>query len=128
MEGVAFGLRDSLEIVREQSDVREIRVAGGGAASAVWLQILTDVFGEPIRTVDVPESAAFGAALLAAVGVGAYPTVGDAVSATIRTGEQYEPGPDAARYEDVYVVYRSLYPALRDISHQLDSIERAPIG
>lgn len=128
MEGVAFGLRDSLEIVREQSAVREIRVAGGGADSLVWLQILADVFGEPIRTVDVPESAAFGAALLAAVGDGAYRTVGDAVVATIRTGERYEPGPETAHYEDAYLIYRSLYPALRDISHELGSIERTSTG
>ena len=108
--------------------MREIRVAGGGADSLVWLQILADVFGEPIRTVDVPESAAFGAALLAAVGDGAYRTVGDAVVATIRTGDRYEPGPETARYEDAYLIYRSLYPALRDISHELGSIERTSTG
>ncbi len=125
MEGVAFGLRDSLEIIREQGDVREIRVAGGGAASEVWLQILADVFGEPIRTVDAPEAAAFGAALLAAVGTGAYRTVGDAVDATIRTGEEYEPGPSTSLYEDAYTIYRTLYPALRDAFHQLADVERA---
>ena len=128
MEGVAFGLRDSLEIIREQSDVGDIRVAGGGAGSAVWLQILADVFGADVRTVDVPESAAYGAALLSAVGAGAYPTVGRAVEATIRTGERYRPSPAAARYEDMYGIYRSLYPSLRDISHQLSRIEEAPIG
>ncbi|MEA3502085.1 MAG: FGGY-family carbohydrate kinase, partial [Actinomycetota bacterium] len=119
LEGVAFGLRDSLEIIREQSDVGEIRVAGGGATSSVWLQILADVFGSEVRTVDVPESAAYGAALLAAVGVGAYRTVGEAVAATVRTGEQYQPGPGGAHYEDMYTIYRDLYPALREISHRL---------
>ncbi len=128
MEGVAFGLRDSLEIIREQSDVGDIRVAGGGAGSTVWLQILADVFGADVRTVDVPESAAYGAALLSAVGAGAYPTVGRAVEATIRTGERYRPSPAAARYEDMYGIYRSLYPSLREISHQLSRIEEAPIG
>jgi xylulokinase len=127
MEGVAFGLRDSLEIIREQSDVREIRVAGGGAGSAVWLQILADVFGAEVRTVDVPESSAYGAALLAAVGAGAYPSVGEAVASTVRTGDRYQPGPVAARYEDAYGAYGTLYPALRDISHRLGSIERASI-
>jgi xylulokinase len=122
MEGVAFGLRDSLEIIREQSDVSEIRVAGGGATSPEWLQVLADVFGAEVRTVDVPESAAYGAALLAAVGAGAYPTVEDAVSATIRTGETYQPGPAASVYEDVYDLYRSLYPALRDVSHRLGDL------
>ncbi|MFV9673456.1 MAG: FGGY-family carbohydrate kinase, partial [Acidimicrobiia bacterium] len=111
-----------------QSDVHEIRVAGGGAASPVWLQILADVFGGDVRTVDVPESAAYGAALLAAVGTGTYETVGDAVAATIRTGAQYQPGPSAARYEDMYGLYRSLYPALREISHQLGILEQAPTG
>jgi xylulokinase len=128
MEGVAFGLRDSLEIIQEQSDVREIRVAGGGAASPVWLQILADVFGAEICTIEVPESAAFGVALLAAVAAGAYPTVGDAVAATIRTGERYQPGPDATQCEDAYGIYGSLYPTLRDISRQLTLIEVAPNG
>ena len=124
MEGVAFGLRDSLEIIREQSEVREIRVAGGGAESPVWLQILADVFGAEVRTVDVPESAAFGAALLAAVGTGAYVTVGDAVAATIRTGERYQPGAATDRYEEAYGIYQDLYPALRDITHQLGDLGR----
>ncbi|MEA2010848.1 MAG: FGGY-family carbohydrate kinase, partial [Actinomycetota bacterium] len=124
MEGVAFGLRDSLEIIREQSDITEIRVAGGGAESPVWLQIVADVFGAEVRTVDVPESAAFGAALLAAVGAGAYATVGDAVAATIRTGDQYQPGPDANRYQDAYGIYRKLYPTLRETSHRLGDLER----
>lgn len=124
MEGVAFGLRDSLEIIREGSEIREIRVAGGGAASPVWLQILADVFGAEVRTVDVPESAAYGVALLAAVGVGAYPTVGEAVTATIQTGDRYRPATAASRYEQAYDLYRNLYPALRDISHRLGAIER----
>jgi xylulokinase len=124
MEGVAFGLRDSLEIVREQSTVNEIRAAGGGATSSVWLRILTDVFGETIRTVEVPESAAYGAALLAAVGVDAYPSVGEAVAVTVRPGERFEPGPDAAHYDEMYAIYRDLYPALRGISHRLGAVAR----
>ncbi|MEA3510425.1 MAG: xylulokinase [Actinomycetota bacterium] len=128
MEGVAFGLRDSLEIIRQQSDVGEIRVAGGGAASPVWLQILADVFGAEVRTVDVLESAAFGAALLAMVGDGTYETVGDAVAATIRTGEEYQPGSSAARYDEMYETYRSLYPALRDVSHRLGNFEQVSPG
>lgn len=128
MEGVAFGLRDSLEIIREQSEVREIRVAGGGAASPEWLQILADVFGAEVCTVDVPESAAFGVALLAAVAAGEYPTAGDAVDATIRTGKTYLPDSDTTRYRDMHDIYRSLYPTLRDISHQLALREVAPNG
>lgn len=124
MEGVAFGLRDSLELMREVTDLGEIRVSGGGAASPVWLQVITDVFGQPVRVVGTAESAAHGAALLAAAGHGAFDTIDEACSAAVTLGPVIEPGPAAATYEDTYAVYRQLYPDLRQAFSRLTELDR----
>jgi xylulokinase len=112
MEGVGFGLRDAADLIRSVSPVDEIRVSGGGAASPVWMQILADVLGSPVRPVGTPESAAHGAALLAATGVGLFPSVHAATDAAVVVGAPVEPGADAARYDEAIGVYRDLYPAL----------------
>ena len=93
--------------------VGQIRASGGGARSALWRQILADVFATEIVTVNVTEGAAYGAALLAGVGAGVYESVSAATEATIRITGQTEPGPAAAVYEDYYPRYRALYPALK---------------
>ena len=115
MEGVTFGLRDSLELMRELGlNIRQVRASGGGAQSAVWRQMLADVFNCEIVTVNVTQGAAFGAALLASVGAGAYSTVAEACERVIHVSERRAPGPAAAVYEDFYPRYRALYPALAD--------------
>ncbi len=116
MEGVAFGLRDSLELIRQLGVVpQEVRVVGGGARSRLWRQILADVFGLPLVSLPTDEGAAFGAALLAAVGAGVFPDVREACrTAIVTTGDRIDPDQEtAALYDDLYVEYRSLYPALR---------------
>jgi xylulokinase len=114
LEGVAFGLRDSLELVREAApgDIPLVRASGGGTRSPLWRQILADVLGVPIATTETAEGAAYGAAVLAAVGAGWQPTVAAAAAAWVRTTSTTEPGPDAAAYEAPYAAYRDLYPAL----------------
>lgn len=113
LEGVAYGLRDSLELMRGLGlKVDEVRVSGGGAQSALWRRILADVFDSEIARVNVTQGAAYGAALLAGVGAGVYASVPEASDATIRVIDCLEPGPDAATYADYYPLYRSLYPAL----------------
>jgi xylulokinase len=116
LEGVAFGLRDSFELMKKAglSSIEQVRVSGGGAKSLLWRQILADVFNSELVTVNTTEGAAFGAALLAGVGSGHWPTVGAACDATIRVTGRVRPNEDSVlRYEDIYGIYRGLYPALK---------------
>ena len=121
IEGVTFALRDGLELVREKGvDVKEVRATGGGARSALWLKIMANVFGMPVRPVENPEGAAMGAALLAGVGTGAYKSFQEASKKAIRAGRPVKPTVgDVKKYEEVYSRYRRLYPALREefVSH-----------
>jgi xylulokinase len=114
LEGVAFGLRDSFELIKnsEAGIINEVRVSGGGAKSPVWRQILADVFGVPLVVAEAVEGAAYGAALLAGVGGGVWPDVLTAAQQTVKLGERVEPG-DTAAYEPVYALYRDLYPMLK---------------
>jgi xylulokinase len=123
MEGVAFGLRDSVELMAAEMELGEVRVSGGGASSDLWLRIIADVIGLPVRVVGTAESAAHGAAMLAAVGAGAFDSVAEACEVAVEVGEITEPGQDAAVYDEVYLVYRDLYPALRDSFHRLSELD-----
>ncbi len=121
LEGVAFGLRDGLDLMLDAGTAApsEIRVSGGGTASPTWRQILADVLGATIATVNTTEGAAYGAALLAATGAGWYPSVEAACAATVTATAIAEPGPDAARYAEPLTRYRELYPALKATFHRL---------
>jgi xylulokinase len=113
LEGVTCGLRDSLELMRSLG-VRsgQIRVSGGGARSALWRQILADVFNTEIVTLNITQGAAYGAALLAGVGVGAYPDVPAACEQVVKLTGRTEPGSAVDVYAAYYPRYRALYPAL----------------
>jgi xylulokinase len=121
LEGVSFGLRDSLELIKELGvPIDQVRASGGGARSAVWRQIQADVFGAELVLVNVTEGAAFGAALLAGVGAGTFNSVAEAVTATIKITDRTAPLPgNAATYDRLYPSYRALYPALKDTFHSL---------
>jgi xylulokinase len=114
LEGVAFGLRDGLDLMLEAGmpmpDV--IRASGGGTSSPLWRQILADVLGAEIATVDTAEGAAYGAALLAAVGAGWQPSVESAAAAFVTATPVAAPGPDAPAYAELHATYGGLYPAL----------------
>jgi xylulokinase len=113
LEGVSYGLLDSLELMRSLGlSIEQVRASGGGARSPLWRQILADVFNTEIVTVNVTEGAAYGAALLAGVGAGVYPSVVAACETAIRLTGQTEPGPAVDVYADYYPRYRALYPAL----------------
>ena len=114
LEGVAFGLRDGLDLMvaAGMPPPTRIRASGGGTASPVWRQILADVLGVELATVATAEGAAFGAGILAAVGAGWHPTVEAAAGAWIDATVAAAPGPNAAIYRDRHAVYRGLYPAL----------------
>ena len=115
LEGVAFGLRDSFELMKSAglAKIHQVRVSGGGAKSPLWRQILADVLDAELVTVSTTEGAAFGAALLAATGAGIFPDVASACEAVIQTTGSTTPGPASATYREVYPLYRDLYPALR---------------
>ncbi len=121
LEGVSFGLRDSLELIKGLGvPIEQVRASGGGARSPLWRQIQADVFGAELVLVNVTEGAAYGAALLAGVGGGTYRSVEEAVAATIKVTDRTAPMPEnAKKYEALYPVYRSLYPALRVTFHAL---------
>ncbi len=116
LEGVAFGLRDGFELMKTSglSEIKQVRIAGGGARSALWRQILADVLGTELVTVNTTEGAAYGAALLAAASVGAFDSVESACEATIRVTGRNVPGEQQAVYKVIYPLYRDLYTALQD--------------
>lgn len=114
LEGVAYGMRDSLELMRRLGLQPETVVgSGGGAASALWRQIQADIYGTRLTSVNVNEGAAFGAAVLASVGAGFYDTVEEACAKTVTHSSALEPGLDQAVYATQYPLYRSLYPLLQ---------------
>ncbi len=116
LEGVACGLRDSLEILKAMGvPLSELRLTGGGAKSPLWRQILASVFGQTVHTLQAEEGPAYGVALLAGVGAGVWQTVPEACAATVQLAAQTEPDPEqVAAYETVYARYRRLYPALHE--------------
>ena len=117
LEGVAFGLRDGLDLMLAAGMPvpTQIRASGGGTASALWRQILADVLDAEIATVSTSEGAAYGAGLLAAVGAGWYPSVDAAVDALVTASVAAAPGPGAAGYAEAHRLYRDLYPALEPL-------------
>jgi xylulokinase len=120
LEGVAFSLRDTFTIFRDLGvPVKSIRLGGGGARSPLWQQIQADIYGMPVELVTADEGAAYGAALLAGVGAGIWPSVDAACKTAVHVAKKLEPIPKNAdlmnrRYEE----YRKLYPALRQIDHR----------
>ncbi len=115
LEGVAYGLRDSLDLVRETGAPADVgRVSGGGARSDLWLRIVASVLDLPLQRVAVQEGAAYGAALLAGVAGGVFADPHEAVTACVRPGETIDPEPAwAAAYAEGRERFRALYPALR---------------
>jgi len=116
MEGVTYGLRDSLEIIRGMGvEAKEIRASGGGGRSKLWRQMQADMFNSPVVTIDKDEGPAFGVALLAAVGTGAYASPAEACEATISISTRVEPmAKNVAIYESFYLIYRRLYSNLKE--------------
>ncbi|HUK94582.1 MAG TPA: xylulokinase [Gaiellaceae bacterium] len=120
LEGVAYGLRDSLELLRNLGVRAETgRASGGGARSRVWLEIAASTLGLPLELATVEEGAAFGAALLGGVAAGAFADVHEAVAACVRPRERIEPDEGWQRaYGAGYARYRALYPALEPLEER----------
>jgi xylulokinase len=113
LEGVAFGLRDSLELLRALGVQAEVgRVSGGGARSELWLKIVASVLQLPLERTESEEGSAYGAALLAGVRAGMFADAAEAVSSCVRVVDEIRPEWD---YEDAYARFRHLYPTLKEL-------------
>jgi xylulokinase len=120
LEGVAYGLRDSLELLRQLGvNPQAGRISGGGSRSELWSRIVASVLDIPLERTESEEGSAFGAALLAGVRSGEFASVEDAVARCVRVRDRVEPDRAwVADYERGYHRYRLLYPALRPLQEQ----------
>jgi xylulokinase len=120
MQGVAMSLRDVLTRVRGMGcTVDTARIIGGGAKSSLWCQMMADILQLKVERVQSEEGPAYGAAILAMVGAGCFPTVEAACAALIKVSDTFTPCPTAASiYDKHYSIYTSLYPALKEVFHE----------
>jgi xylulokinase len=115
LEGVAFSLRDTFTLFHDLGiPVEKVRLGGGGARGSVWRQIQADVYGRDVELLEAEEGGAFGAAILAGTGIGAWPDVAMACEQTLRVRQIIEPR-EAGTMDEAYLRYRKLYPALRQL-------------
>jgi xylulokinase len=117
MEGVAYSLKDTFTIFNEMKiPVTSIRLGGGGARSPLWRQIQADVYAHEVEIVAAEEGAAYGAAILAGVGVGGWSSVDEACDRVVRVAARIPQKPaDSKTMQDGYRTYRKIYPALRQV-------------
>jgi xylulokinase len=116
IEGVTYSMRDSLEIIEGLGvPVRQIRASGGGSRSPFWRQIQADVFGRKVVTINTEEGAAYGVALLGAVGAGEFKNIQEACKATISVEKETAVNRSAKRSHDkAFPIYQQLYRSLKD--------------
>ena len=115
LEGVSYGLNDSLSLMRGLGiEPNRVILSGGGARSSFWRQMLADVFLARCQLVNATEGAAYGAALLAAVGAGVHESVETACATCIQVTDQIDAGPDKEVYAEFYPRFQALYPALKE--------------
>ena len=120
-EGITFGMRDSMHIMRELGlEIRQIRATGGGARNPFWRQMQADIYGAPVVTVNNSEGPAFGAALMGGVAASVFDDLAEVSDELVTVDSTAEPDAGrAARYEEWYQRFRALYPALKDESGAL---------
>ena len=116
MEGVTYSMRDSLAIFDGLGvPIRQIRASGGGSRSPLWRQIQADIFGRKVVTINSEEGAAYGVALLAAVGAGAFRNIEEACAAVIRVVQETPVNRTASKhYDRAFPIYQQLYRSLKD--------------
>ena len=123
LEGVSYGLNDSLELMKKLGiNPDEVQLSGGGTKSSLWKQMLADIFNAPCSMVNAREGAAYGAALLASVGVGQFEDVTSASAAWIQTTEKIQPSVEVDKYRKHYAVYQGLYPKLKETFSEISAL------
>lgn len=123
LEGVSYGLNDSLELMKKLGiNPGEVQLSGGGTKSSLWKQMLADIFNAPCSMVNAREGAAYGAALLASVGVGQFEDVTSASAAWIQTTEKIQPSVEVDKYRKHYAVYQGLYPKLKETFREISAL------
>jgi xylulokinase len=122
LEGVAFAIRDSVEVARSLGiDIKRSMICGGGAKSPLWKTIFANVLGIPLDMVGTEQGPGYGAVMLAMVGCGLYPDVRSAAAALVETASTVMPDPElTALYEERYGTFRKIYPAMKGLFKALD--------
>ena len=121
IEGVCYSQRDGLDIIEGMGvAVESVRLSGGGARSSFWRQTMADILDKRVTTLASQEGSAYGAALLAVTGTGAYGSVEECCRVAIHEVDQFLPARTASEeYKRLHAVYQSIYPALKPVSGQL---------
>lgn len=117
LEGVAFGLRDSLEVARSLGiKIERTKICGGGAKSPLWKKIIANVMNLKVDVIESEEGPGYGGAILAAVGCGEYASVEEASAALVKVIDTVEPEPElVAKYEERYQEFRRIYPTVKEL-------------
>ena len=117
LEGVAFAIRDSLEVARSLGiDVKRSRICGGGAKSPLWRRMIANICNLELELIESEEGPGYGGAMLSAVACGEFASVEDAAAKLVKVVGRVTPEPElTARYEERYQAFRKLYPALRNV-------------
>jgi xylulokinase len=121
LDGITYEMRLNLDHLDTAGvPVQELRAIGGGAKSRTWMQLKANIFNRPVSALNISEAACLGAAMLAGVAAGVYRSLDEATAALVRVTETFTPKPaEVARYEEMYALYRDLYPTLRGFVHRL---------
>ena len=125
MEGVAYALRDCIEVAKTSGlQITATKICGGGAKSDIWKQVIANVFGIPVYVLNVEEGPAYGAAILAMVGAGEYLSVEDTAEKIVKTGNRISPMASLVeKYEKKYRVFKQIYPAIRGVFQHIGNQE-----
>ncbi|MDR3189595.1 MAG: xylulokinase [Lactobacillaceae bacterium] len=127
LEGIIFSFKDIFEIYDEAgADFDTVIASGGGAKSPLWLQIQADIFDKKVVVLENEQGPGMGAAILAAVGLGWFPSVQEAAENFASFGKEYTPNPEnVEKYKQVYAIYKKVYAATAEVSHELMDYRRA---
>ena len=117
LEGVTFGLRDSLEVARSLGiQIERTKICGGGAKSMLWKKMIANIMNMKVDVIESEEGPALGGAMLAAVGCGEYPDVKTIAEKVVKVVDTVEPDPElVAKYEERYQKFRKIYPTVKEL-------------